>query len=263
MINKTKLDKNAVRDSFSRASTTYDAYSDLQVEVAEELVDKNSSDLKGKILDIGCGTGKVIEEVLKLNSNADIMGLDLSSAMAETAEKKTGVKCLEGDFEALPFEDSTFDTIISSLTFQWATPGVNSYLDTYRVLKGDGIFIFSTLGEKTLKELKQSVSKVKKNYAGSSMDFGEPRNIEENLKNAGFTNIEIIREERMKTYKSPWELFKTLKKIGATTPYRDSKDNLSKGLFLKEVAKVYKEKYSSKDGSITATYDVIYIRATK
>lgn len=263
MIEKTKFNKNTVKESFSRASSTYDAYSSLQKKVAEELVKRNSSKLKGKTLDIGCGTGKVIEEVLKVTPNQDITGIDLSPQMAKEAEKKTGVNCIEGDFEALPFEDSTFDTIISSLTFQWTTPGVNGFLDTYRVLKPNGTFIFSTLGEETLKELKKSVSVTKKNYDNGSMDFEETMDIEEDLKNAGFNNIEIKKEKITNTYKSPWELFKTLKKIGATTPYHNNNGSLAKGLFLRAVAKYYQANSSSQEGGINATYDVIYVRATK
>ncbi len=263
MINKIKFDKLAVRDSFSRASATYDAYSDLQKEVAEELVKKNASYIKGKVLDIGSGTGKIVEEVLNLSGNSDIIGTDISLSMTKVAKGKTNSPYITADFEALPFKSSTFNTIISSLTFQWTPPEVNGFIDTYRVLKPDGTFIFSTLGEETLKELKQSVSEAKKNYSSSSMDFEKPRNIEEDLKSSGFKDIEIIREEIIKTYKSPWELFKTLKKIGATTPYHDDSNNLSKGMFLRDVSNYYSANYPSKDGGVTATYDVIYTKAIK
>lgn len=65
----------------------------------------------GKILDAGCGTGKLAS--FWLNEGCDILGIDISDgALAIT--KKKGVKTMKADIlKGLPFEDNSFDLVYS------------------------------------------------------------------------------------------------------------------------------------------------------
>ena len=262
------FDKSLVKKSFSEAVGSYDEYADMQKEVAENLVQKYSSDIKnsdGAILDIGCGTGKVIEETHKLNNNADIIGIDISIEMALEAAKKTGAECIEGDFESMPFPDEEFAICLSSLTYQWATPGTNPFRDAFRVLKEGGAFIFSTLTEGTQHELKDSIAASSKNQIHPmTIEFKDTKEIESLLKDAGFKDIEFTKETIIKNYNSPWEVFRTLKMIGATSPYRKiyGDEGLFKGLFLKDVSAYYDKHFRNSEG-IPCTYEVVYVKAVK
>ena len=67
-------------------------------------------DKKGKILDIACGTGKVIE-ILKNNFDLDVYGCDISSFLIDKAKKKNidEKKLIVCDATSLPYESNYFD----------------------------------------------------------------------------------------------------------------------------------------------------------
>lgn len=73
-----------------------------------------------KVLDFGCGTGRILEYDLFLN--ADYYGLDISSGMIKNARRKwknrqhTNFYTYNGTL--LPFEHETFDYVISTWVFQ-------------------------------------------------------------------------------------------------------------------------------------------------
>ena len=57
------------------------------------------------------------------------------------------------DEEYLPFKESTFDIVLSSLYLHWSNDLETVMNNVYKVLKPDGVFIASILGNNTLKEL--------------------------------------------------------------------------------------------------------------
>ena len=99
---------------------------------------------KGKVLDAGCGSGfstKVIEE-----AGFDVVGIDVSKEMVKLGKSK-GLKIIQADMSALPFEDEFFDGFISISALQWVTGGYEQVLEEYheivfefaRVLKSKGL----------------------------------------------------------------------------------------------------------------------------
>ena len=73
----------------------------------------------GKILDVACGTGWATIGASKIvGASGEVIGIDLSLKMLEIAMKKTAsagisnIKYLEGNAEALEFEEASFDNVI-------------------------------------------------------------------------------------------------------------------------------------------------------
>jgi len=99
--------------------------------------------VKGKILDIGCGTG-LLYDFLKYDS---YIGIDLSLEMLKKG--KFANKIL-ADCEFLPFKDCIFDFVFSFTVLQ-NLPSYRMISETYRVLKRGGIFVLTTL-KKTYEE---------------------------------------------------------------------------------------------------------------
>ncbi len=69
-----------------------------------------------KILDVGCGTGKLLE---KLRGRSSLFGVDLSLKMLEVAKERLENKAtlVEGDVHKLPFKNNFFDYTISTEAF--------------------------------------------------------------------------------------------------------------------------------------------------
>lgn len=66
---------------------------------------------KGKVLDVGCGTGVLDFQLYKLGLK--VIGLDISKKMLEEARRKYGLNCICADSITLPFKSNSFDLAIS------------------------------------------------------------------------------------------------------------------------------------------------------
>ncbi len=63
-----------------------------------------------RILDVGCGTGK---QLSLLPGDLNAVGIDLSEAMLAEAEKQVPGHCSQADATDIPFDDNSFDLILS------------------------------------------------------------------------------------------------------------------------------------------------------
>jgi len=104
---------------------------------------------KGKTLDIGTGTGLLAIGFAKAFPDMEVVGLDLSEEALQVAREnvqKSGVENIsfeKGDAQAMPFEDGTFDLVISSNTLHLIDNPVKMFNEIQRVLKFEGKFFIS------------------------------------------------------------------------------------------------------------------------
>lgn len=120
-------------------------------------------DLKGneKLLDLGCGRGLLLCEAAKYLSHGETYGLDLWSnkdqsgnhqeKTLENADRegvKGRVRIHTGDVRSLPFSDSTFDVVVSSLclhNIREKKERERALLEMLRVLKPNGQFAIADI----------------------------------------------------------------------------------------------------------------------
>jgi phosphoethanolamine N-methyltransferase len=109
------------------------------------------ADLQGKkVLDIGCGTGGVDVHIAKEYGVDQIIGIDVDASLIEKCNilaSKHGVSAT-ASFEfvrpgALPFEDCSFDVVISKDSIIHIPDKAALAMDVFRVLKSGGIFAAS------------------------------------------------------------------------------------------------------------------------
>ncbi len=94
------------------------------------------------LLDAGCGPGYVAGAASVLG--ADCKGLDFSPSMVAAAKRRyPGTAFVQGDVEALPFEDNSFDAVVSNIVLFHVTNPAVAVTEAFRVLKPGGYFAFS------------------------------------------------------------------------------------------------------------------------
>jgi malonyl-CoA O-methyltransferase len=114
-----RADLPAIVRAFDAAADTYDALSQAQWHIAQNLVAQARGDAPRTILDLGCGTGHLTEAALRRWPQAKIVALDRAPAMLEALERKSpGVRTILGD-AAQPGTLGEFDLIFSSMVLHW------------------------------------------------------------------------------------------------------------------------------------------------
>jgi SAM-dependent methyltransferase len=100
-----------------------------------------------RVLDVGCGTG--VAALTAARAGAVVDALDLSPVLIEHGRRHSalaglGVEYIEGDVEAMPYANSTFDVVISQFGHMFAPRPDLALGEMLRVLKPGGTIAFST-----------------------------------------------------------------------------------------------------------------------
>jgi ubiquinone/menaquinone biosynthesis C-methylase UbiE len=109
--------------------------------VGEGIVDSAGIGSGDTVLDVACGTGNATLPAAR--RGATVTGLDLTPKLLRDAEANAGaegleIEWVEGDAEALPFEDESFDVVISTFGCMFATRHEVAAQEIARVLRPGG-----------------------------------------------------------------------------------------------------------------------------
>ncbi|MFP6905308.1 MAG: methyltransferase domain-containing protein [Verrucomicrobiota bacterium] len=151
MADSTK--RQTIERRFSAAASTYDHYARVQRSVAEESARllRIHAPPPACILDIGCGTGAVIQA---LGSDYALTGLDISQAMITEA-------CLKnpGDIDWIHSDileytcDTPYDILVSASTLHWLRPLDDLFAHLQGLLVPGGLAVFALMLDGSLSEL--------------------------------------------------------------------------------------------------------------
>lgn len=95
----------------------------------------------GRVLDVGCGTGRLAARLSETPSVRAVVGLDFSAGMLEQAHGRlgsSGTGLVRGDATRLPFADAAFDAAVSTEAFHWFPDQDAALAEIRRVLRPGG-----------------------------------------------------------------------------------------------------------------------------
>lgn len=100
------------------------------------------------VLDVGCGGGKTIQLLSKMNRNGKIHGIDYSEQAVKDSRRVNKLDVEKGKVEIqlasvthIPFQDRSFDVITAFQTHYFWPDLEYSVKEVFRILKEDGCFI--------------------------------------------------------------------------------------------------------------------------
>ncbi len=265
MSDNPVLDKRAVRRSFDRAAPTYDAAAVLQHEVCRRSLERLDfiRHAPARILDAGCGTGNAWRGLAARYPGARLLALDLAPGMLRQAGTavpwhqrllRRSPAAICGDLEQLPLAAGCIDLAWSNLALQWVNALPQAFAEMRRVLAPGGLFMFTTFGPDTLKELRAAQAGTDGHTHVSG--FIDMHDIGDLLVQAGFADPVIDMETFTLTYPDVKSLMRDLKAIGAHNAAADRPPALSGKSWLEAVTRNYEP--LRHDGKLPATFEVVY-----
>lgn len=267
------LNKRQLRKAFERAAVSYDHAAVLQREVCDRMFTRLDyiKYIPDMILDAGSGTGYGSQKLNARYPGSHLVAVDIAWAMLYKArplqtkwrrfwpfhQKKTQYIC--GDIEQLPVQGERFGMVWSNLALQWCNDLDKTFREINRVLKTDGLFMFSTFGPDTLKELRQAFRHT--DTFVHVNQFIDMHDIGDLLVHNRFATPVMDMEYLTLTYDDVMSIMHDLKTIGAHNVTQGRQRGLSGKTKFKQVIDQYETLRSN--GKLPATFEVIYGHAWK
>lgn len=303
-------DSRYLRRIFDRRAATFDEVAFLPREISQRMRERLEY-IKvnpASVLDMGCGPGDDLPNLRARFPEAPVFGTDLSFAMLERARAHDagdtswrrflpasigralgarGPRFAQADFAELPFAHGAFELLWSNLALHWHPRPDLVFGEWQRVLKVNGLLMFSTLGPDTLKELRGAFAEVEAAHGLPTrphiIDFVDMHDLGDMLVENGFEIPVMDQETLTVTYKTPEKLLADVRRWGAYPFNRafnrasdrdflhgsdegDQADGLASRRLHRALAAALEArrlKDGSNAGTIPLTFEIIYGHAWK
>jgi len=124
-------------------ASKYDNLRAWSTNVVERTADRAEINTKSRVLDIGCGTGNLLEGVRRI-CQCRLTGIDLSGEMLRVATDKVRTALFaQADVAALPFRDGAFDSVIGAYFIHHVSRDIQPAVvaECHRVISGGRLVI--------------------------------------------------------------------------------------------------------------------------
>lgn len=214
MINLNSMESDKIELMDQYFDSRVDVYDEIHQQTGiswgkqiRDIVSKYISSQKNKILDLGCGTGLELEEILKKSPNSEIVCIDISKEMLRKLENKYNgynIKTINDNFLNLDFGTEQYDFVISVMALHhfFEEDKLKLYKKIYSSLKQNGLFINSDYiiddSNFELERFKQ-LRKIQENHQNELFHFDIPftedreRNV---ILSSGFSTIDKVYENK-------------------------------------------------------------------
>jgi malonyl-CoA O-methyltransferase len=262
------FDIRHVRRAFSRAAGSYTAAAALQHDVEAHLLDSlDYFDQRAPavVLDLGSGPGSAAIAMQRRWPKAQVLALDLALPMLREARRRAGWHPLRrgvarvcADARALPLAENSVDVLFSNLCLQWIEDLPSVLAGFRRVLRPDGLLLFSTFGPDTLQELRSAFAEAEQGAEPTQhvSPFASIAQVGDALMAAGFRNPVVDRDTTVTSYPDLPALMRELRAIGATNALHARRRTLTGKARFVRAASAYREQFGT-GGTLPATWETI------
>ncbi|MET0980657.1 MAG: methyltransferase domain-containing protein [Telluria sp.] len=246
----------------------------LRREIAERMHERLSlvKIVPQRVLDAGCGAGPDLGTLQKTYPAAQIVGMDASPAMLAGAKSpapamrslnqmlsrlmpaKAGVDLLCGDFGTLPFGPNSIDLVWSNLALHWHPQPDRVFAEWRRVLRVDGLLMFSNFGPDTFKELRTAFAAL--DETPHTLPFVDMHDFGDQLVEAGFSTPVMDAERITVTYGTVEALLADVRAIGGNPLATRRRGLIGRAAWQRMRDAL--EAMRGADGKIALTFEVIY-----
>ena len=273
MKSEYALDKRLVRSAFERAAASYDQAAVLQREVGDRMLARLDyiKYIPDIIIDAGSGTGHGSRQLEERYPASQLLSVDIAWSMLLKARPevswwkqwlpthKAQNYYICADIEQLPINDTSVGMVWSNLALQWCNDLNRTFNEINRILRVEGLFMFSTFGPDTLKELRQAFKQT--DDFSHVNQFVDMHDIGDLLVHNGFSTPVMDMEYITLTYDDVVSVMRDLKAIGAHNVTQGRRQGLTGKTAWQKAINQYET--MRHDGKLPATFEVVYGHAWK
>jgi SAM-dependent methyltransferase len=119
-----------------------DAFGALTTQTAGPMLDAVGASPRAQLLDVACGPGFIAAAAVE--RGASVIGIDFAAAMvAEAHRRHPTMSFMQGDAEALPFDDATFDAVVMNFGLLHLARPDTALAEVHRVLRPGRRYAFT------------------------------------------------------------------------------------------------------------------------
>ncbi|WP_223469347.1 methyltransferase domain-containing protein [Massilia soli] len=224
-----------------------------------------------QVLDAGCGTGADLATLQKDYPAAQVIGVDASAAMLAGARAaapasslksmlnrlmpgKTGIDLVCADFGQLPLGPNSVDLVWSNLALHWHPQPDRVFAEWRRVLRVEGLLMFSNFGPDTFRELRAAFAEV--DGHPHALPFVDMHDFGDQLVEAGFSTPVMDMEIITVTYDTPDALLADVRALGGNPLATRVRGLQGRAGWLRMRAAL--ERQRRPDGKLGLSFEVIY-----
>jgi malonyl-CoA O-methyltransferase len=209
-----------------------------------------------RILDLGSATGAGSRQLAKSFRRCHVSSLDLSHNMLKIARSGRSrfarISEVRGDAVKLPFKTDSMDLVFTNLLLPWIDNLDALFVEVTRVLREDGLFMFSTLGPTSMANLREAW-----NDANANVNpFIDMHNVADGMVKAGLRDPIVDVDPLIVSYRDIDSLFRDLTAVGARNCLRPR----FAGLTGKERSRYMRKKLQDqfRNGVLNMEFEIIY-----
>jgi trans-aconitate methyltransferase len=183
-------------------AAAYHKVSDPQYEWGLPVLARLPLDGDERVLDVGCGTGRLTEKLLERLPRGEVVAVDLSFNMLQTAraylQPRFGdrIRFAQADAAALPVAGRA-QAIFSTATFHWVLDHPMLFTSLYDALEAGGRLVAQCGGVRNIQRVHDRCAELASDpafapyFAGwtGPWHFADPKETAERLKHAGFVDV--------------------------------------------------------------------------
>src|SRR3954466_13856708 len=171
-------------------ASSYDRMSDPQLAMARDVIDRLGLRGDERVLDAGCGTGRVTEVLAQRVPGGTVIAVDGSEAMVQETRAR-GIHAFTADLAELTL-DEPVDAILSTATFHWIKDHDRLFGRMYAALRPGGRMAVQCGGAGNVANVQEAIDAVDhpalRGWDGP-WNFATPEETTRRLKQAGFTDV--------------------------------------------------------------------------
>jgi trans-aconitate 2-methyltransferase len=193
-------------------AAVYDRISDPQLGWAREQLERAGLRGDERVLDAGCGSGRVTEELLRLVPQGRVVAVDAAPSMVEHTRERLGdrVEVLCQDLAELSLPEPV-DVVFSNATFHWIPDHDRLFAHLFAALTPGGRLVAQCGGRGNIDAFRRLGEEVahEEPFAGYFGDwtgpwnYADPETTADRLRRAGFTAVETWLEPKRVVLEQP------------------------------------------------------------